>query len=131
MYHFVLRTPKYDNPAFGSQFIIPFGRSHRDHPWIVLLNPKWGRYSIFLKNDQHNNLLVEQLLGGLDLLIQIYPQLNGIFTTAFFRMNELFNRLKKPDFWSDIIYYTGVTRLPSAANSLSTRMSFYQRLMNF
>ena len=79
----------------------------------------------------HNNLLVEQLLGGLDLLIQIYPQLNGIFTTAFFRMNELFNRPKKPDFWSDSIYYTGVTRLPSAANSLSTRMSFYQRLMNF
>ena len=70
----------------------------------------------------HNNLLVEQLLGGLDLLIQIYPQLNGIFTTAFFRI---------PDFWSDSIYYTGVTRLPYAANSLSTRMSFYQRLMNF
>ena len=78
----------------------------------------------------HNNLLVEQLLGGLDLLIQIYPQLNRIFTTAFFRRNELFNQLKKPDFWSDSIYYTGVTRLP-AANSLSTSLSFYQRLMNF
>ena len=42
----------------------------------------------FLKNDQHN-LLVKQLLA---LLIQIYPKLDGIFTTAFFfAMNELFN----------------------------------------
>ena len=53
----------------------------------------------FSQNDQHYNLLVVQLLGGLDLLIQIYPQLNGIFTTAFvFRINELFNRLMNSDF---------------------------------
>ena len=60
------------------------------------------------------------------LLIQFFTQLQGkIFTTAFFRMNELFH---EPDFWSDSISHMGVSYLPTAVNSLSIRLSFYPRL---
>ena len=51
VYHFVLRTPNYDNPAFGSQFLIPFSGGH-----IVIIRGSF--FFEWLRQTQNEALIV-------------------------------------------------------------------------
>ena len=61
----------------------------------------------------------------------IVSMTHGIFTTAFFFLKtELSNQLMNSDFLLGSPFYIRVAGLSTAANSITTSMSFYNQLMN-
>ena len=132
-FHFLLGTPNmtilllvlHFDTFSGGHFVL-----NRESFFFVWLRPppkmRTLMYLYFFQNDPYYKILDAHLLGGLHFWFNFYAtSRKKFFTTAFFRMNELFH---EPDFWSDSISHMGVTYLPTAVNSLSTRLSFYPRL---
>ena len=130
---FLTSYPKYDNPAFGSPFLIPFpvvtSCSIENHSFSYGCAPPKMRtlmYLYFFSKMIHTIIFGCTSSRRFTLLIQFFSQLQGKFFHCLLLPHE--RAFPWPDFWSDSISHMGVSYLPTAVNSLSTRLSLYPQL---
>ena len=134
--HFVLRTPNMTILLlvlhFWYLFRVVTSCSFENHSFSYGCAPPQNEdLNVFIFFFKMINIIIFGCTSSrrFTLLIQFFTQLKGKFYHCLLLPHErAFQSAHEPDFWSDSIFHMGVSYLPTAVNSLSTRMSFYHRL---